>query len=70
MSKLFKIISKPEGNPTFIDENTGAEREYLRIHEVVAETEKDARRVAEFSNWDQHVEHDVPPYDIVSVEEI
>lgn len=67
--KTYKIISKPEGNPTFIDPKTGVEREYMRVHHGKYASEKDAKRVVEFSNWDNHIANDEPLYEIVSLEE-
>lgn len=67
--KTYKIVSAPEGEPTFIDPNSGVERPYIRIHHGKYASEKDAKRSVEFSNWDVHIEHGGPLYEIVSIEE-
>lgn len=66
--KRYKVVSKPEGEATFVDPVTGVTREYIRITEGKFASEKEAKRIVEFSNWDVHVEHDEPLYEIVSVE--
>jgi hypothetical protein len=68
--RTYKIVSAPEGNPTFVDESSGVERPYLRIHEVREYSEKAARRIVDFSNWDIHVQYESPLYEITSVEDV
>lgn len=52
--KIFKVVSKPEGEPTFID-STGVQRPYMRQTVVGAENEKIASKMVEAINWDCHI---------------
>jgi hypothetical protein len=65
---VFKIITAPEGEPTFVDESTGAERPLLRITELSSESEKMAVKHVEAQMWAIHVEKGEPLYEVVSVE--
>jgi hypothetical protein len=68
--KTYKIITAPEGQPTFIDSDTGVKRPYIRIHLVRAYSEEEAKRVANDYNYDIFIDpkYDDPMYEIMSVE--
>ncbi len=78
MSNLYKVISKPEGEPTFTVEVKNEEgevvstyeRPYMRQTVLLAESEKIARKIVEAQNWDAHVSNpdDDLIYEVVSVE--
>jgi hypothetical protein len=67
--KIYKVVAKPEGSPTFFDESTNATREYARIVNVGAVDEKMATKHVEAMMWDLHVTSGEPLYEVVSVEE-
>jgi hypothetical protein len=68
--KLFKVVSKPEGEPTFVDDSFGfeIERPYMIQTVLLAENEKLARKLVDAQNWDLHLSGDLL-YEVVSVEE-
>jgi hypothetical protein len=66
--KLYKVVSQPEGEPTFVDESSGNERPYMIQTVLLAESEKLAKKQVEAQNWDLHLSGDLL-YDVVSVEE-
>lgn len=68
--KLFKIVSQPEGAPTFVDANSGNTRPYMRQTELLAPDEKYARKFVEAQNWDCHIGGEEFIYEVISVEEL
>lgn len=67
--KLFKVVSQPEGKPTFVDPSSGNIRFYMRQTELLATDEKYARKFVEAQNWDCHIAGEEFIYEVVSVEE-
>lgn len=67
--KLFKVISQPEGEPTFVDPSSGNTRPYMRQTELFALNEKYAKKMVEAQNWDCHIAGEELIYEVVSVEE-
>ena len=68
VKKTFKIITAPEGQPTFIDPTSGAERPYIRIHQVRAFSEEAAKAVANEYNEGIVKQYGGDMYEIMSVE--
>lgn len=68
VKKTFKIITAPEGQPTFIDPTSGAERALMRIHQVRAFSEEEAKEVANAYNRDIVAQYGGDLYEIMSIE--
>lgn len=67
--KVYRIVSAPEGNPTFIDPSTGLERPYMRTTEGKFPNENIAKKTVEAQNWDCHIAGEELIYEVVSIEE-
>lgn len=67
--KTFKIITAPEGQPTFFDEATGRERPLQRTHLVRAYSVDEAKKVVNDSNRDVSAQYGEPLYEIMEIEE-
>jgi hypothetical protein len=67
--KLYKVVSKPEGNPSFVDVLSGYERPFMRQTIVLADNENIAKKTVEAMNWDCHIAGEELIYEVVSVEE-
>jgi hypothetical protein len=78
--KLYKVISKPEGEPTFTVETVNAdgevissvERPYMTQTVLLAPNENIAKKIVEAQNWDRHIsgsEMEDLIYEVISVKE-